>query len=82
MTKEQVLSLLKDSVTMLKTKGEEMKTNEPMFNAWKQQTEKVNKACEEMNSCDADWMNAEYGKWFKATFKDYIEKHNEMFSKD
>lgn len=85
-TKEQLFSLLQDSILSLKKlhprrnpnrtlmrddKGEVMYENPEFYNAWKIQMERVTKEINNLNSCDQLWLSENYSIW-----------HKEVLSKD
>lgn len=69
MTKEQVLALLKDSISTLEGKTwKEFIDNKERFNAWKLQSDRVTKEISTLNSCDSDWIGDEIDKWKQEKF--------------
>lgn len=68
MTKEQILSLIKDSIMSLRTKGDKLISVKEELIAFKNQSERIKKELLALNSCDANWLNDEYLKWRRETF--------------
>jgi len=65
MNKEQILEDLKGLVLMFRDNGDKFRSDEIFRNDLEQKRLKLTKELEELNSCDADWFNTEYGKWHK-----------------
>jgi hypothetical protein len=65
MNKEQILEDLKSLVLMIRDDGEKLRSDKAFRDNLKQKHLELNKYMEELNSCDADWFNTEYGKWHK-----------------
>ena len=81
MTKEQLLTLFKDSVSNLRkatkfkldaqgkpildAQGRTTPDNLDLFLVWKNQCERITKEVELLNSEDREWIDAEYSIWFK-----------------
>lgn len=88
MTREQLLSLLKDSILGLKKikpkrnpdgslkrdeKNEVIFENPEAYRAWKLQTDRVKKEIEGLNSCDQVWLEKEYTKFHKEVIEPEVE---------
>jgi len=74
MTKEQILELLKDTITTLKVKNRELLTNKDLRRAWDNQNEMVREAVRGLDSCDMLWLNDHYAEWFKANIQGDLDK--------
>ena len=82
MTKEQILSLMKDSILSLKTKGDKLISVKGELIAFKNQTEIVKNALLALNSCDATWLNDEYLKWRRETLSEIDAEIRERLIND
>ena len=65
MKKEELFERLKDSILTIVRKNDELRTNSLLRLKWLENSQKIDAALKELNSCDMLWLNDEYGKWFK-----------------
>jgi hypothetical protein len=77
-TKEQLLSLLKSSITTLKNKNEELITDPQLRAAWQKESQLINHGVTLLPPEDIKWLNDEYGKWARANLTDPL---NEFMAK-
>ena len=84
MTKEELLKKLQDSILTLIQKSSELLTYASLKQKWIKNNNEIREAFKQLNSCDANWLNDEYGKWFKSNAdvqkamkerKDYLKQH-------
>lgn len=68
-SKEELLEELKKMVLALKNDAEELKKNPELAVEWAKKQAEIGIACRRLNSCDASWLNDEYGKWFRSEVK-------------
>ncbi|MHC4224769.1 MAG: hypothetical protein ACYSUN_12320 [Planctomycetota bacterium] len=77
-TKEQLLDLLKASMTTLVNKQEELATNRQFQQAWHRESELITSHVASLPPEDVKWLNDEYSKWAKtnltAPLKEFIDK--------
>ena len=78
MKKEEVLELVKDVVSELAEKGSEFYSDPEAYQAWQIKSDTLDKAVKGLNSCDMDWLSAEYEKWFKENMQEVVEKHRNL----
>ena len=73
MTKEEVLNDLKELVIALRDNSEKLRSD-PVFAAgWLSKQKSVSLEASRLNSCDASWLNDEYGEWFRQEIEPAIE---------
>ena len=82
MTKEEILELLKYQVLQVKDNSNAIGSNPNIFQDWTTKQKILNDAINTMNSCDANWLNDEYSKWFRKEIQPHIPKINPDFFKN
>lgn len=79
MTKEQILESLKSLILKIRDNGDDL-LNDPIFKStWQQKHSALTTARARVSSCDADWIDAELGKWFAKEIKPHIDKLDPEF---
>ena len=63
MTKENLLELLKASVSTLKNRGADLLTDDKLRKAWYKESEIINRETSKLSPDNIFWLNAEYHKW-------------------
>ena len=83
--KEEAFKLLTELVGMvIEDQGKSLDTNENVKREWLYRKQELDKAMEQMNSCDMCWLNDKYGEWFRENVErkippELIEKiHNQL----
>ena len=66
MTKEEVLEGLKELI--LELKEDKIKDIDAQ-KIWSGKETKIHEAAAQLNSCDASWVNDQYGVWFETTIR-------------
>ena len=74
MTKEEIFELMKVLILELRDHGEELKTDERKRMDFTAKSSYVESEVAKLNSCDANWLNDEYGKWHSKEVKPFIGK--------
>jgi hypothetical protein len=68
MNKEKALNDLIDLVNHISELKPEQRNDIKILEDLKIKSDSVRQAVASLNSCDADWVNDEYGKWWKKVF--------------
>lgn len=69
MTKEEILAELKVLVLTLRDEQEKLKTDPVFASSWLSKQHEIGIDVKKLNSCDADWLNDQYGAWFNEKIK-------------
>jgi len=69
MNKEQILSELKSLVQSLIDDQEKLKGDEDYKKEWGAKQQALGIEVKKLNSCDASWLNDQYGLWFRTEIK-------------
>ena len=75
MTKEEIFELMKELILELRDHGEKLKKDERKRIDHTAKSSYIQTEVAKLNSCDANWLNDEYGKWYKKEVKPFIGKH-------
>ena len=68
MNKEQVFSLLKDSILIVKNREKELKINKNLQQAFLRQNELIKSGMETLSKEDKELLEKEYSKWYQEVF--------------
>ena len=67
MTREEILKELKELISSLVPENGENRFKNPEFcKDFSKKQKKINEESCKLNSCDANWINDEYGKWLRS----------------
>lgn len=82
MNKETCLELLKSLVLQLRDNSDELKTNFQLQKDFVVKYQLLNQHIKSLNSCESDWLNDQYGEFFKKEIEPYIKKlPSDLFNK-
>lgn len=81
MTKEEVLKKMKDSIMELYARRVDLKKEEA-FKEWHNRWKPIEKEVKSLSSCDLQWVDEQYGKWFKGVFKREIDEAHKKMKQD
>jgi len=73
MNKEAILASLKELILGLKNNPERFRSDPDYVRSWESKQLEINLSIKKLNSCDASWLNDEYGKWFNKELKPTIK---------
>lgn len=74
MTKEEILSLLQAQILILRDRPAELHDNPKLMADWVAKITTIVRDIESLNSCDANWLNDEYGKWWHKEIKPFVDQ--------
>lgn len=72
MTKEEMLKELKSLVQALITDAEKFRSDESFRISWAEKQRTIGVEVNELNSCDLNWLNDEYGEWFNSEIRPHM----------
>jgi hypothetical protein len=75
MTKEEIFELMKVLILELRNHEEELKTDGRKRMDYTAKSAYIESEVAKLNSCDANWLNDEFGKWHSKEVKPFIGKH-------
>ena len=74
MTKEEILELLKAQMLALRDRSTELQKNSRLRADWVAKTKHMQDTIKNISSCDAIWLDEEYGKWFKKEIQPLVNR--------
>jgi hypothetical protein len=74
MNKEEALELLKHLILQLRDHSKEIQDNPKLMQDWVAKSKYLENAIKSLNTCDSNWINDEYGRFFKKEIQPYISK--------
>ena len=77
MRKEEILKEMQELLLVLQKNGQKMVTDPELSKSFTDRSDTLNIEILDLNSCDACWVNDQYGKWFK---KYIAPKHQKIMN--
>lgn len=74
MNKEETLELLKHLVLQLRDSSKEIQSDPRLMQDWVAKAKHLDNIIKSLNSCDASFVQDQYGKFFKAEIQPFIGK--------
>jgi len=75
--KEEILKELKELLLALQNNGQKMVTDSELSKSFTDRSYILSVEMKGLNSCDACWVNDQYGKWFN---KYIVPKHQKLIN--
>lgn len=72
MTKEESLELMKWLILQLRDNGQKLKDDPMLMADWVAKQKHLETSVKALNSCDALWINDNYGVWYKKEIEPII----------
>ena len=74
MNKEEILDLLKHLILQLRDHSKELQADPKLMRDWIAKNNHLQASIKSLNSCDANWINDQYGKFHQQEIQPYVAK--------